>query len=252
MKTGVNRDIGLWIATVKEFETLIKHDPQTVFTTVSEVEQKRYSGIVNRAAGLHFLLGRYLLRYVLSTKSGVSILPADWEIFPDEQGRPRVLNQSVAPIKFSISHASGVVAIALSSTVDPGIDLEPLARELGSSLNFRHLLSPEQYDQVMTIPSAAHCELLTRVWCIKESVSKVCGLGLRLPFSTIEFDLVSLLNSQLATWLECKVRERGSFWFNLCTLAQRYWLCVAMESPALSPLGRLEPNHFNLLSRKAF
>ncbi|MFC6635705.1 4'-phosphopantetheinyl transferase family protein [Microbulbifer taiwanensis] len=231
MKIPVDDDISLRIATTTSFEPLLQRDPRTVFTTVSKAEQSRYRSIVNRTAGLHFLLGRYMLRRALSAESGSGIPPARWEIAADGHGKPRVLNREAASVRFSISHSGTAVAIALSRTHDPGLDLEPLARDHGAGLAARHLLSPAQCDQLRRVPGADRDALLARVWCIKEAVSKACGLGLRLPFPTLEFDLMCLCNADPAGWLECRVRELGRFQFSLHTLARRYLLCVAVTSP---------------------
>ncbi|MCP8689647.1 4'-phosphopantetheinyl transferase family protein [Marinobacterium sedimentorum] len=231
MQTQAPDNIRIWLATTSAFAPLLALNPAPIFATLSAPECARYRATVSRDAGLHFLLGRYLLRHALSASCGGQIAPAAWEITADP-GKPRVLHRS-AP-GFSISHSDGVVAVALSHRLEPGLDIEPLSRNLGAGICTRQLLSPVQYKALQAIPAAKRGALLARAWCIKEAVSKAFGLGLRLPFAELDFDLAPPEAAEPACWQRGTRLGQGSFWFRLPCL-ERYRLCLALIAPTQSP-----------------
>lgn len=232
MQTQAPGDIRIWLATTSAFAPLLALNPAPIFATLSVAECARYRATVSREARLHFLLGRYLLRHALSAESGGQIAPAAWEITTAGQGKPRVLHQP-AP-GFSISHSDGGVAVALSHRLEPGLDIEPISRDLGAGICTRRLLSPVQYRALQAIPTAERGALLARAWCIKEAVSKAFGLGLRLPFAELDFDLAPPEAAEPSCWQRGTRLGQGSFWFRLPCL-QRYRLCLALIAPAQGP-----------------
>ncbi|WP_164851303.1 4'-phosphopantetheinyl transferase family protein [Larkinella soli] len=99
------------------------------------------------------------------------------EIRLDGYGRPVL----AGPQQFSIAHSEDVVAVAVSDEGPVGVDLEK-CRSV-SLLDFRDLLTPEEYEDLLTTPTR-----FFHYWTRKESLAKARGLGLSLDFRSIRLD----------------------------------------------------------------
>lgn len=92
------------------------------------------------------------------------------------EGKPTV--EAPLPIHLSLSHTKGIVC-AVSSLSPIGIDCEHL-RTFSPKVIARFTSADEIHSLGETNP-----ELLTKLWCAKESVSKALGRGLSLDLRSI-------------------------------------------------------------------
>ncbi|MGW5237381.1 4'-phosphopantetheinyl transferase family protein [Monashia sp. NPDC004114] len=90
-------------------------------------------------------------------------------------GRP-VLMDPAASLHFSLSHAGGLVAVAVASA-PVGIDVEPLPGvEVVSAV--LEMLHPRERDVVLAAPPTRRSAVFTRMWTRKEAFLKGVGTGL--------------------------------------------------------------------------
>ncbi|MEO1161128.1 MAG: 4'-phosphopantetheinyl transferase superfamily protein, partial [Pseudomonadota bacterium] len=141
----------------------------------------------NKARHQHFIAGRALLRHRLSAETEDTVQPADWEFVSGDCGKPAV-RPGLPGIRFSISHADGLVAVATSPFAEVGVDLELVTgtRDTGPALD--QLTRREQ------IWLQGHAEddrwpAFLDLWTAKEAVSKAAGLGCGVDFRDIEIDV---------------------------------------------------------------
>ena len=123
------------------------------------------------------------IRGFVKQQYGLALLPADIEIFQDEQGRPMVhgswLQQLPVAPEVSLSHTEGI-AVALAGDGKHGrrlgIDIQ-LIRDLKPDFETLALTTDEQR-LLNTVPQPIRAEWLVRLWCAKEAIAKALGFGL--------------------------------------------------------------------------
>lgn len=139
--------------------------------------ERAHAARLGGAAGRRrFVRGRLLLRAVLGEALGIP--PAAVALGVDPSGKPR-LQDGACPLRFNLSHAHELAAVALCTGVEVGVDLEPLAgprrrRVLPSAMTPEELravddAAPDGPDRVAAF---------LRAWTRKEAYLKGVGVGL--------------------------------------------------------------------------
>jgi phosphopantetheinyl transferase len=130
---------------------------------------------------------RVLLRLGLSKAADRRIEPMDWEFARHGQDRPRVAD-GLPQIHYSVSHTEQMVAVAISSAVNVGVDVESVDRELSDTVMaaFRHR---EEDASTKALPDTQNIREFIRLWTLKEAYTKMLGVGHELDFKTLNFTL---------------------------------------------------------------
>jgi len=83
---------------------------------------------------------------VLSVEGRDEVAPQDWHLGRTALGKPVVLGPAGTGIDFSIAHAAGVVAVALSSVYRVGVDVdvEPAVPQGGDPVVWSELSASER------------------------------------------------------------------------------------------------------------
>jgi 4'-phosphopantetheinyl transferase len=133
------------------------------------------------------IAGRVLLRIGLSQMVKHKIEPSAWRFVRTAHDRP-IMAPDLPPINFSISHVDQLVVIAISSTLDIGIDVECLDQNINKNViaEFCHL---DEKHSVGGLPRPQEIREFIRLWTLKEAYTKMTGLGHTLDFKTINFTL---------------------------------------------------------------
>jgi 4'-phosphopantetheinyl transferase len=192
---------------------------------LSPTEKRRYYGMKHPAPADQYLLGRILMRRVLSQY--LSIDPAELNFTESANGKPELSGQSVTPISFNLSHSSRETILAVSGATAIGIDIETYARANAAYRIAQRFFSAEERDRLEVIGElrAAHALML---WALKESIVKANG-------DTVWDGLANVslaLEGRRISWQTPPGRD-GSRWklaggeFN-----KDYILAVAIELPA--------------------
>jgi 4'-phosphopantetheinyl transferase len=153
-------------------------------------ERARYGRYRAPSAQAQFLMARALLRTVLSCYADRK--PTDWQFDTNTYGKPRVADGlRLAGLHFNVSHAEGLVALAVSGQAEIGVDVEHVGRSMSSldELTGRYFAPTEQ----ALLASMADEESRTRaffdVWTLKESYIQARGTGLSLALDSFDFHL---------------------------------------------------------------
>ncbi|MEM9854178.1 MAG: 4'-phosphopantetheinyl transferase superfamily protein [Pseudomonadota bacterium] len=128
-----------------------------------------------------------LLRRALSAVSP-EVAPEAWLFdVPQKGGKPFALTPSGArgPF-FNLTHCHGLVAVAVSTIREVGLDAEPAERSAASYDLARRVFSPKEIGK--DGPAVWDNRALTRLWCAKEALAKGAGFGLALDFAEIVID----------------------------------------------------------------
>jgi len=130
---------------------------------------------------------RVLLRIGLSWAADHKIAPSDWRFDSPALSKP-VVADDMPQINFSISHVDQLVVVALSPTLDVGIDVECIDQNVSDAViaEFSHL---DERHSVGGLPRPQEIREFIRLWTLKEAYSKMLGLGHGLDFKMIKFTL---------------------------------------------------------------
>jgi len=135
---------------------------------------------------LHFAADRQLygaahvlLRHALASCLGAA--PHNLGFVTNAHGRPELCSRRVAwrhPLRFSLSHSAGLVAVAVTLGCDVGVDVEPARADLPLDELTPGLLSAVERHWFRALPVAERAGAFTGLWTLKESLLKAYGLGI--------------------------------------------------------------------------
>lgn len=174
-------DILIWMATVAEAPARSGHgildldqastlldgsETQALHRLVQEQDRRIYAAA---HAGARLVLGRLLGRG-----------PGSLRFVAGPHGKPELADPLGSGLNFNISHASGIVALAVAREA-VGIDVEPW-REVEDlePLSATVLTAPERA-RLAAAPRSARSRLFLRFWTAKEAVLKALGSGFAIP-----------------------------------------------------------------------
>jgi 4'-phosphopantetheinyl transferase len=103
-------------------------------------------------------------------------------------GRPE-LGTSRMGLRFNMSHATGLAALAVTRMVDIGVDLERQDRELEDMEIARRDFVPAETDWLSRQPAPDRKRAFLELWTLKEAYIKARGLGLSLELNQFAIDL---------------------------------------------------------------
>lgn len=152
-----------------------------LFSYLSFQERRVRRRISNRCHQRESILARGLLRELLGKKLGLS--PKDVPISFTPEGKP-VLEGAYSPptkIHFSVTHARGLIAIALSEGRPVGIDVECRERRMPRDHFVAAFFHPvEQGRMAEAGGEEERRTLFYQIWTAKEALLKALGIGLRM------------------------------------------------------------------------
>lgn len=132
------------------------------------------------------LVGRALVRTTLSRYADVA--PSAWRFVEGERGRPEIEGPAGAPpLRFNLSHTTGLVAVAVTTALDVGVDVEDAARQRTTVEIADRFFSPREVEALRALPAAEQRERFFTYWTLKEAYIKAVGLGLAIPLHHFSF-----------------------------------------------------------------
>jgi len=179
-----------------------------------------------------YTAAHWLLRTALAEAAG---LPAGaWRFVNGPQGKPRIDPARGHPqLSFNLSHTKGMVACAIATDVEIGIDVEVISpRHAGLDIAKRYFSTEETALLRATETHQQQVELFFRLWTAKESLIKATGEGLQraLDSFSFAFDPTRITfhpddPDEASRWL---------FWEHRPTA--RHALALAIRQPSPGPL----------------
>ena len=155
---------------------------------LSADERDRYDRFVFPADRHVHLVARALVRTTLSRYAEVE--PRAWVFRQGTHGRPEIAGPAGAPpLRFSLSHTAGLVALALARGLDVGLDVEQEhGRECDLDIARQYFASSEA-NALESLPAERQPRAFLEYWTLKEAYIKATGLGLSLPLQSFSFRL---------------------------------------------------------------
>ena len=144
----------------------------------------RFYKIRDRTA---FVAAHALLRTTLARYTGLE--PAALRFRRSDYGRPELdLEDAKGQLRFSLSHADGLVGCAVNIAADIGFDLEIARYPAPLSVADRYFADLER-NWLSALPLEARHHQFYALWTVKEAYAKGLGLGLNLPLNTFCIEL---------------------------------------------------------------
>ncbi len=174
--------IDIWMA---KPDALMK--AESALTLLSEEDWDAVKKINDPANRRSVVASRVLLRIGLSRACDYQAQPSAWRFTVDANQRP-VVAEGLPPINFSISHLDELVMVAVSTTLQVGIDVECIDQEVTPDMiaEFSHL---DEHHAIGGLPRPREVREFVRMWTLKEAYTKLVGVGHSLDFKSIKFTL---------------------------------------------------------------
>ncbi len=118
-----------------------------------------------------------LTRLVLSEWAPVP--PEAWRFAAAAGGKPRIAQPMAgSPLFFNLSHTARLVAVAVTSAGEVGLDIEATADDRLNAAVADDLFSPAEAEWLAGRPMAERGEAFAGLWTLKEAIVKALGGGL--------------------------------------------------------------------------
>jgi phosphopantetheinyl transferase len=126
---------------------------------------------------------RVLLRLSLSCAFGRQKAPQEWKFAKTHLGKPFVVDLP-SPISFTLAHTDALIAIAVSTSVEVGIDVETIDQLISDDLICDSCTLAEKA-HLLSLPQTQRTRQFIQLWTEKEAYSKLQGCGLSCEFSSM-------------------------------------------------------------------
>jgi acyl transferase domain-containing protein/phosphopantetheinyl transferase len=177
---------GIWGRTLAH--SVLSRSEEQFWKSTNFSESRRIEWLCGRIAA------KDAVRRYVRDRYGLTLCPADIEIWPDDKGRPRIrgawVDRVPVPPAVSISHSGEfVAAAAVDGFESVGIDIEPITRlaKLKSG-DHEFLLSPKESSILAALPARHDAIWRLRAWCAKEAAAKALGCGLGSGFLSLAIE----------------------------------------------------------------
>jgi 4'-phosphopantetheinyl transferase len=155
---------------------------------LTEGERLRAMALRHAADRQAYIAAHALLRTLICQLAGGQ--PAEWCILPEAGGKPRiVVKVGPAPLRFSLSHTHGLVAVAMTRRTEVGVDVERLRADALDPADADAFFSPREIAALLACPPQDRLAHAFAVWTLKEAFLKSLGLGLHDSCPLDAFDI---------------------------------------------------------------
>jgi 4'-phosphopantetheinyl transferase len=183
-----------------------------------------------------------LLRWALYRASGLA--PQRQRFATDGHGRPQwaAADSARGLPSFNLSHARGLVAVAVGDTPAIGVDVESFGpRWLDRTELARSVLAAPEFAWTMQPADArGRGERFLRLWTLKEALVKAAGRGLSIPPGSFA------LSAEPPRLLACPdaLRPAGRWRLEQWPPCTDGWAALAIDEPPDRPTD-VRPHHFD-------
>lgn len=223
-----------WLSTESPAADALIADGDSV---LSAAERARRDDALTVEARRERALSRTLLRTLLASYTGR--VARELQFSDGEHGRPELANCAV-PVRFSVSHTAGALAIAVTRSLELGIDVEAIGEGAPPVGVAQLYFSPAEIDDLAATPPADQRARFFAYWTLKEAYAKARGLGFALPMRAIELSLGERIDLRLAAAID---DDAGSWQFRRLSPSPHHTLAIACRSDAALSIALRDLSH---------
>ena len=171
-----------------------------------------------------------LLRTTLSLESDREA--AAWRFGKTPAGKPFLLEAAdAAGISFSLSHARGMVACAVTDAPAVGIDVESVDRDVDANRIAGRFFAPVEAAHLDQLDGDARRDRFFDLWTLKEALVKALGVGMAAALDRLAFTV----GPDGRVRLDAPDVETGVWLFGLFAPGPRHRLAVAVRRSGTVP-----------------
>jgi 4'-phosphopantetheinyl transferase len=183
-----------------------------------------------------YVAAHALLRMMLSHYAPVA--PWQWSFIRGEHGKPQIAGvPRFHPLQFSLAHASGMVATAVTRAGDIGVDVENIDRRGRLLQVAKRFFAPEEWDSLRALPRRVARWRFLEYWTLKEAFVKALGCGLSISLRAFAFRITDDTHIDVA--FDDSIEEDPLQWrFCLLRPSDRHVAAIAVRRRPSRPSPR--------------
>jgi len=180
----LEHEVHIWLVSPDQINEPAKLSAYTeLLSTDERARQQRFHFEKDRHS---YLVSHALVRTVLSKYAAIK--PADWQFSNGVQGRPEIVTGSgVPPLRFNLSHTSGLVACVVSREIACGIDVEKIVERGNPQAIAERMFAPTEIKDLNQRVGADYLDGFFTYWTLREAYYKALGTGLVLSDNSHAF-----------------------------------------------------------------
>ena len=198
-------------------------------SVLSDEERAQYHRFRFAHDARDYAAAHALLRATLSRDGDRA--PADWRFGKTASGKPFLLDQGACRASFSLSHANGMVACALTTDVDVGVDVECVDRDVDVPHIASRFFAPAEAAHLAQLDAEAQRDRFFDLWTLKEALVKALGTGMATSLAALAFTV----GADGDIRLDAPHLETQAWQFGLFAPGPRYRLAVAVRRDSSHP-----------------
>ncbi|MGE0813560.1 MAG: 4'-phosphopantetheinyl transferase superfamily protein [Vicinamibacterales bacterium] len=217
------------VATAEAGEPLVA----SLHARLSPHEQARAARFVRPADRRTYVIAHALVRVTLSEHAPRA--PDAWQFATGVHGRPAIAAPPAGAegLTFSLSHTSGLAAVAVTRRRSIGVDVEQVTRAVSERVAEARF-APAEIQALRALPADERRRAFFDYWTLKEAYVKARGHGLTLPLDGFAFTIAGDVPPAIAFAAGTDDRaERWQFHLSWPTAEHRLALAVEREGPDL-------------------
>jgi 4'-phosphopantetheinyl transferase len=198
-------------------------------SVLSDEERAHYRRLHVARDARDYAAAHALLRQALSL--GGDQAPAEWRFEKTPAGKPFLIAEGAHPASFSLSHTRGMVACAVTSGAEVGVDVEWVDRQVDVGAIAARFFAPAETAQLVELKGDARRDRFFDLWTLKEALVKALGLGMAVSLSTLAFTVGAGGDIRL----DAPDVDPDAWQFALFAPGPRHRLAVAVGQPPSHP-----------------
>ncbi len=168
-----SQDVHVWRAELEQPTAWV----EKLWQTLSEDEQIRAKRFYYERDQKHFIVGRGLLRTILSRYAGIA--PDQLQFCYSPRGKPSLAATGAnSTIQFNLSHSQGLALYAVTRGRQIGVDLEYIRSTSDVEKLAQRFFSPRESAIIHCLPPDQKQIAFFHAWTCKEAYLKATGEGL--------------------------------------------------------------------------
>jgi 4'-phosphopantetheinyl transferase len=177
-------DIHIWH---RSTEALDEADVAAAASVLSEDELAQYRRFHFARDARDYAAAHALLRHALSRHGDRA--PGRWRFDKTSHGKPFLIDAGDFHASFSLSHARGCVACAVTPDADVavGVDVECVDRDVDTADIAARFFTPAEAAHLAQLDALARRDRFFDLWTLKEALVKALGTGMAVSLNRLAF-----------------------------------------------------------------
>jgi 4'-phosphopantetheinyl transferase len=157
--------------------------------------------------------------------------PATWRFGKTPAGKPFLISADAIALSFSLSHARGMVACAVTEQPAVGVDVECVDRDVDAAGIAARFFAPAEAAHLERLDGVARRDRFFDFWTLKEALVKALGVGMAASLNRLAFTVAA--DGSIS--LEAPGVETHLWQFGLFGPGPAHRLAVAVRRSSAAP-----------------